>query len=277
MENRREILPAVYNPKQSEGRTARETELLSSNEYNRALGSGFAALNNRFVIKTEKFCDEISELRQRIVKYNLNGDDGLDLDDSDIEHLCDEVDNSDSDSDIEFQALVPKPAQVIVKTENDISPNTSNANNNSQSNEQMVDDVSSTNENEVTNDENGSEAENNVFSGSIAFEKNDVDDYYFREYNVSIRAGIAKILTAWNTTYPFDTAIYDKRFVGVLLKEIYNNQYADDKLDERSLSLIKQLFDVRVKNDENRFEQFDAIVTEKREKAKKKIRTNVSM
>lgn len=273
MENRREIVPAVYNSNRSEGCTARETELLSSTEYNRALGSGFAALNNRFVIKTEKFCDEISELRQRIVKYNLGGDDGLDLDDSDIEHLCEVVDNSDSDSDIEFQALMPTPA-LIVKTENDDSQNTSHANDSEQSNAQMVDDVSSSNQND---DENGTEAEINILSGAIAFEKNDVDDFYFREYNASIRAGIAKILTAWNTTYPFDTAIYDKRFVGVLLKEIFNNQYADDKLDERSLSLIKQLFEVRVKNDENRFDQFEAIVAEKREKAKKKIRANTSM
>lgn len=274
-------MPAVYNTKKSEGRNASETQLLSSNEYNRALGCGFAALNHRFVVKTEKFCDEIGELRQRIAKYNLNGGEGLD--DSDIEYLCDEVDDTDSDSDVEFQALLPKPAQVIVKTEEDDTPNTSRANS-SQTPEQMIADSSSSAQNEMTNIQNEAEkeAENetendiDIFCGSIAFEKNDVDDYYFREYNVSVRAGIANVLIAWNSTYPFDTIIYDKRFVGVLMKEIFNNQYVDDNLNERSLSIIKQLFQVRVKDDENRLKQFDAIVAEKKQKAKKKISTNVS-
>lgn len=72
VERRRGILPAVYNLVTSGGRSAEETKSLSSQENNNALQPGFNALNNRFEIKTEKVCDEITELRNRITEYNLH-------------------------------------------------------------------------------------------------------------------------------------------------------------------------------------------------------------
>lgn len=294
-------MPAVYNPQRSEGRTTRETELLSTKEYNNALYSGFTALNGRFVIKTEKFCEEIADLRKRIVDYNLNGNEGLD--DSDIEFLRDEVDESDSD--IEFEALMPKPAQVVKTEDADVSAEIDNLNDaqndhvsssqkqlnatgntdpgqteatNEVVGEAAVDVVTESNDsgqNDAAN-ENVVEKTADVLSGSIAFETNDVNDYNFRDFNATIRAPIVNVLTAWNTSYPFNTDIYDKRFVGVLLKEIFNNQYADGQLDDQRLALLKRLFEIRVQNNKNRLEQFDAIVSEKCDRAmnKKNRRTS---
>lgn len=118
--------------------------------------------------------------------------------------------------------------------------------------------------------------DSDVLSGTMPFSKSDMDDRYYPDFDASIRAGIIKCLNAWNTTFPFDTAIYDKRFVGVLLKEVFGQRYAYGDLDGKRFLFIKHLFEIRVKGDETRLEQFQAIVDEKRLRAKNKTTNRLS-
>lgn len=103
----REIIPGVYNTALSEGRTTGQTQLLTAREFNVALNSGFSEMNSRFEVKKEMLLNEITEVRQRMV----NKTDGLD--DSDIEFLCELVD--DEDGDTEFDLLM---SHRVVEAEN---------------------------------------------------------------------------------------------------------------------------------------------------------------
>lgn len=248
---RRTILPPVYNTKRSEGRTTHQTKLLSQKEFNAALGSGYTAMNSRFVIKTEKFCEEINELRNRIVNYNVGvGDDGLD--DSDIEFLQDEIDEA-SDSDAEFEAIMPRPAiEVSIKEE---VPNEST-------------ELQAVQEADSSGNATIDEQQDDVLYGALKCVVNDVNDEYFPDFDVSIRTPIAKCLRAWNTTHPFNTSFYDARFLGVLLREIFGSRFADERLEAMKMDFLKCLFEVRVKSDEDRLKKFDAIVEEKCRKSK---------
>lgn len=309
--NRRPILPAVYNMQKSGGRTAQQTESLSRYEYNSALSSGYTAMNHRFVIKTEKFCDEISGLRKRIVEYNLKnlGDEGLD--DSDIEHLQDEIDD-DSDSDVEFELFFPKPQSMVKLESNDeddvddthqsdapndpladkLTPNTAESNvsltddllpNPIQSNASLNDDLppnqiqSNASSAELASGSNdNSVGANNVddaLYGSLNCEKNEVDDVYFPEFDTTIRAPIVNVLRAWNSTHPFNSYFYDKKFLGVLLREVFSTRMRrfDEDLDEQGISFMKRLFEIRVNHDKVRSCNFNAIFKEKCQSAKEKI------
>lgn len=281
-------MPVVYNRKKSEGRSTAETQFLSKKEYNNALDVGFTAMNNRFIIKTEKFCEEISDLRQRIIHYNLHGEEGLD--DSDIDFLQDEIDD-DSDSDIEFEALIPQPV-VSIKLENDDEiDNSENVAKNDEtiSNSQMVGNVSlnQSQPHPLNHDEsqlvsNGSTSANNekqapiddVLFGRLTCVKNDLNDHYYPDFETSIRAPIANVLYAWNSTHPFNSLLYDKKFVGVLLKQICGTRCTDDDLNDKQLGFIKHLLKIRVKGDVSRLNRFDAIVAEKYQKAKGKTNAN---
>lgn len=263
----------------SEGRTTNETKLLSSSEYNNALQSGYTALNHRFEVKSEKFCEEISELRHKISDYNLNGIGGLD--DSDIEFLQDEIDESDSDA--EFEAILPKPGIVItLKNEDNSDSEERNASigdvlstNNEQSaefeehNNLTENNVSSTS-NEEDEEEVVAERESDVLSGSITFTENDIGDRYYTDFDAALRKAYVSCLIGWNMTHPFNTFFYDKRFIGVLLKEVFANQYAQVELSDKRMLFIKSLFDIRAKDDEDRRRQFTLIVKEKQAKANDK-------
>lgn len=308
VERRRGILPAVYNLARSEGRTTCATQSLSTKEYNNALSSGFSAMNHRFVIKTEKFFEEISDLRKRITNYNINGVEGLD--DSDIEFLQDEVEGSDSD--VEFEALLPRPETVIMIKNDDTSSSQENQVNEpsaergsstqAQSNEVRDDDVEANNtmENDAIDDtvagaidgtadgpnggiaagaidgtgnamiEDTSGTDVDILSGDIIFTQTDANDRYFPSFDTAIRFGIVKVLSAWNGLYPFNSNLYDKRFVGVLLREVFGKNYATEPFDEKRISFVKRLFEIRVKDDETRLNDFDKIIEERREKAKTK-------
>lgn len=252
-------MPPVYNSKKSDGRTTQQTKLLSQHEFNAALGSGYSAMKNQFVVKTEKFCDEIGDLRMRIRNYNLgNQDHGLD--DSDIEFLEEEIDDS-SDSEAEFDAIIPQPALVVIKTDsNEDEENVSTESTQTQSGPVSPDNtIENSNELEQQND--------NLY-GLLSCEPNDVSDLYFPDYETSIRAPIANILRAWNTSHPFSTYLYDKRFLGVLLRETFGTQFME--LDENRISFVKRLFEVRVDGNVDRLNSFDAIVEEKRQRANEK-------
>lgn len=295
----RSILPAVYNSQRSGGRTTEETMLLTANEYNNALGSGFTSMNQRFVVKTEKFCDEISNLRNRIVDLNMGGIDGLD--DSDIEFLQDEVDDDEVDSDVEFEILFPPPQTIFVKLEDNSEANASNDNNESNDNNQSgsmqnisFDElaepslVSSTAEEPSTTsiDENDNSGERNakendvandqpnIFSGTMAFNLTEVEDFFYPEYNVGLRAALVNFLTAWNSSFPFNSEIYDKRFVGILLKEVFEKKYTDATLDDPRILFIKRLFEIRVSDDNDRKSSFDVIVGNRVDEAKNKQNQN---
>lgn len=269
LEKRRPIVPAVYSLEKSGGRQFKDTHLLSETEYNNAIGTNFNAMNNRFVVKTEKFCEEISGLRNRITAYNVSDiDDGLD--DSDVEFIQDEID--DNDSDLEFEALMPKPAITIIKTES--AENSAQNDNEIDAQNNHTDNHSGANEyNPEANAQTDVEpVDPDGLSDKIPFISSETKDRYYEAYDVSVRSGIVDCLTAWNTTRPFSTVIYDKNFIGVLLKEVFKDEIKQEKLNETKLDFMKLLFEIRVKNDQSRADRFDAIVMEKHEKAKNKRR-----
>lgn len=245
----------------SEGRTTTESKLLTANEYNNALSSGFTSMNHRFVVKTEKYCEEVVELRKRIVDFNKKNDDKDGLDDSDIEFLHEEIDESDSD--IEFEAILPGPSVYVIKTEADDNSEVN-------SNTELQDNNTIGNITSTSLDDASSIIPNDVFSGQLLFKTTETNDRYYEDFDAAVRAPIIQCLTGWNSTHPFNTNFYDKRFVGVLLKELFDDNYSDKELDDKRILFIKTLFEIRVKNDEIRCMEFDSIVKEKQERAKNK-------
>lgn len=267
--------PAVYNMTKSGGRTSKQTELLSANEYNSAITTNFTVVNNRFDVKKEKFCDEISTLRNRIVAHSTDG-----LDDSDIEFLQNEIDDSDCDDEIDG-------AGGIGESEAESANHGDTESNRTINSENGV--IATANSTYVTADEvdsnidaNGSQAnqmqssaEVDHFSGTIPFAENDFNDRYYKDYDVGVRSAIVECLSAWNKSRPFSTVIYDKRFIGVLLKEVFREELGSLKdLDEKRLVFIKRVFDIRVDGDNSRASKFDSIVAEKHENAKNRCRAN---
>lgn len=260
----RATIPAVYNMGKSGGRTTKQTQLLSANEFNDAINTNFTVVNNRFEVKAEKFCDEVAELRNRIVAHNTGGLDGLD--DSDIEFLQDEIDNDSAD---ELDEIVPQvvPANVAANDTSVAADSTfMTANETDASTNQIA-----TNENEA-NDMQLDAFDD--FSGDIPFITNDVDDRYYNDYDVSLRAAVVKCLTAWNKSNPFSTVIYDKRFIGVLLKEVFRDELALNDLNDKQMLFIKRVFEIRVDGDVSRAGKFESIVSEKHTKAQNRGRAN---
>lgn len=256
----RAVVPGVYNLKKSGGRTTEQTKLLTTKEFSVAMDHGLTAMNTRFVVKSEKFCDEISDLRHRIVNHNVNnGDEGLD--DSDIEHLQEEIDDDD-DSEVEFDLLLPKP-QTVMKIEHDT---------NEKSNEEANEDANEE-ANQETNDEmdtpNGIienvQVDDVLLVGNINYEKNAANDFHFPEFQTTIRSSIAVVLRAWNTNVPFKFYLYDKKFIGVLIREVMLTHMGntEEGMDEQGIAFIKRLFEIRVDGDEGRLSTFDESFKEK--------------
>lgn len=77
---------------------------MTTQEFSGALQVNKDAFDTRLEVKVENFTGEIAELRGRIVKHNIHG---IDLDDSDIEDIQDDI--NDIDSDVELEILCPKP------------------------------------------------------------------------------------------------------------------------------------------------------------------------
>lgn len=248
---------AVYSRAKSGGRTAKETNLLSANEYNVAIETNFTVVNNRFCAKKEKFCEEVAELRNRIMASNTSGVDGLD--DSDIEFLQDEIDGSDSDTELDETGTgtatnsIPATAEESTRETPETAKESTRGVFDGSENDDSIDDI---------------------LSGDIPFTATEFKDRYYQMYDVGLRSAIVQCLIAWNSSSPFSTVIYDKRFVGVLLKEVFRDELTEDHLDEAHLEFMKRLFDVRVKGDINRVSKFHSIVAEKCLKAKNRGRAN---
>lgn len=240
----------------SGGRSTYQTQLLSANEYNNAINTNHTMVNERFDIKKEKFCDEISELRNRIVTaHNTSGIDGLD--DSDIEFLQNEIDESEAEDD-------ELMSQVEIANNDSTNGNAADST--------FMDDIETENTGTVENDVNVTEVLDD-FSGAMQFTTNDFNDRYYHDYDVAVRASIVGCLSAWNKSSPFSSIIYDKRFIGVLLKEVFQDELDTANLNATQLAFIKQVFDIRVNGDETRLNKFNSIVTEKQQKAQCRSRS----
>lgn len=273
LQKKRHIVPGVYNMQKSKGRTTEQSKLLNTNEHNNALASGFMAINDRFEVKKEKFCGEISSLRRRI----FDGTEGLD--DSDIEYLDQEINGSDAESDLEFEAIIPQPViAAVVKSEdeNDSDVSQPQLQNSVSSSTNEADAENQTQANNSVSDVNENDDVNiAILSGNIAVTKTPADDYVYPDYGAAIRRAIAQLLTAWNSTPIFsNTQIYDKRFIGVLLKEVCDNELAGMAMDDKRILFIKKLFQHRVNSSkcdvETRLSSFDKIVAERCVRAEKK-------
>lgn len=195
-----------------------------------------------------------------------------------LNFLQDEID--DSDSDVEFHAIFPKPATIVVKTEEtdvaDSVENESVGNDSVMHNTTQDDSVSTTeNDNVSTTGNDYTSADNDEFSGKLSFETTDGDDRYYPEFEAAIRAPIIKCLSGWNTAHPFNSSFYDKRFIGVLLKELFSD-YSNKQLDDTRISFIRKLFEIRVNFDKDRLDQFDSIVLEKQQRQQNKNQNNRS-
>lgn len=262
---RRNILPKVYNCNRSDGRTNEQLHLLTTAEFSDAIETNSGALTSRFEVKKENFCCEISELRGRIMRYNLAGTE--ELDDSDIEDIQDDID--DVDSDLELEILCPRP----IKFEDNEYPNEHSLRNGSEILNDAITAVPV--EREVDScqpveHQYEKPDSNDVFSGDIEFEENIVGDRYYNKVNVTIKSNILELLKAWNSTRPFSTIFYDRQFVNVLLKEVFGANLTMGGLDENLLSFVKSVFSIRVNDDDARLFEFEGYVDKKCAKAKEK-------
>lgn len=172
------------------------------------------------------------------------------MDDSDIEYLQDELDDGEDEMDYSTPVLNEATNSTLATVEE------SNAGNGDES-----------------EFENASDAVDKL-SGSAKFTTNEVKDRYYETYDVGIRAAIVDCLIAWNTSRPFCTVIYDKRFIGVLLKEVFGDELAEECLCSNRLEFVKFVFEHRVDDDVSRSNTFNSIVAEKREKAQSRGRAN---
>lgn len=108
-EARRSQMPAVYNPKTSDGRTTKQLHLVTHIEFDIAIATASNELIENAEIKIEGFLNEVSSLRKRCAYVQPHSDSIVDINESDIEDIQDDMD--DGDSDIEFELLMPKPAK----------------------------------------------------------------------------------------------------------------------------------------------------------------------
>lgn len=95
-----------------------------------------------------------------------------------------------------------------------------------------------------------------ALSGSITAYATEFNDLVYGEYDTSIRFAIAKMLISWNKNYPFDASYYDKKFIGVLFREVIGKR----DVETTSIAFIKRLFEIRIKGDNERLEAFDEII-----------------
>lgn len=269
----RNVVPGVYNMALSNGRTTSQSQLLTTQEYNKALNCGFSDMNHRFEIKKERLVDEISDLRRRCAFD--------DFDDSDVEFIRDTVDGStsESDDDIAYEVMMPQPNIVICKADEDNAPE------NAESTESVNDDVSTTNAPEpstsmVNSDKShaakpiATNAEDDIdifaLSGSLVVEKTDMNDLVYRAYGASLRNGMAKLLVSWNKNAPFNEFGWDKKFIGVLYREVFRGR-PNEKFSI-GMEFLKRLFAVRVRVNQRSIdlEDFDGMFNEIHESKQQK-------
>lgn len=96
----------------SSGRTNAQLNLLTTAECNGAITTNAHAIHTRYDVKIERFADEISDLRHRFLNLPENN-----LNDSDILEIQEDID--DIDSDIELEILCPRPRPFKSESAND--------------------------------------------------------------------------------------------------------------------------------------------------------------
>lgn len=112
-ENRRSIMPAVYNSKTSSGRTTEQLHLITPQEFDVAMATTSTELIGRADVKIEGYLEEVSDLRKRCATRRPQAEEStVEINDSDIEDIQDDI--GDADSEYEIELLMPKP---IIKEE----------------------------------------------------------------------------------------------------------------------------------------------------------------
>lgn len=109
-EKRRPNMPAVYSSKTSSGRTTDQLHLITPQEFDVAMATTSTELIGRAETKIEGFRNEVSGLRKRCANPRPQGEESIvDINDSDIEDIQDDI--GDVDSDFEWELLMPKPVK----------------------------------------------------------------------------------------------------------------------------------------------------------------------
>lgn len=115
-------MPPVYNSKTSSGRTTEQLHLITPQEFDVAMATTSTELIGRAEVKIEGFRNEVSGLRKRCAERRPQSEESaVDINDSDIEDIQDDI--GDVDSDFEIELLMPKP----VKEESQIDADLANS------------------------------------------------------------------------------------------------------------------------------------------------------
>lgn len=99
-------------------------------------------------------------------------------------------------------------------------------------------------------------------------------DRYYQTYDITIRDSIAATLILWNSSNDYIGEKFDFLFAQFLLIDIFGGEaLADGNLDANKMQFVKELFRIRVKNDEDRNTKLAGIIEQVRHQFKVKHST----
>lgn len=86
-------------------------------------------------------------------------------------------------------------------------------------------------------------------------------DRYYAAYDITVRDSIVATLLLWNTANEYANADHDFMFTQFLLIDVFGGEkLAGNDLDKNKLRFIKELLNIRVKEDSNRSSKFESFV-----------------
>lgn len=86
----------------------------------------------------------------------------------------------------------------------------------------------------------------------------------YRSVDVVIRSSIVTLLKKWNADKKFSVQKYDYQYLQFLLVECFGTvAIANGNLIEAKVEFVKNLFTVRVGNDQERLKHFDSMLKKK--------------
>ncbi|XP_055308205.1 uncharacterized protein LOC129572288 [Sitodiplosis mosellana] len=113
------------------------------------------------------------------------------------------------------------------------------------------------------------------FSGYMNFVISLNGDRIYTDANLTLRQQAVKMWLYLNSDAPFNGPTYDEKFLRGLLLEIFGfNNLAKFELDRTKLDFIRDVFLVRVLDDDSRMSHFEGYVQKKCNECKEKLESN---